>query len=488
MEVIDSRWRFLIEVLYFLVVLVTVLRAVADTRNSTKAMAYVLAILFLPIIGIIVYYSFGINHRKRKLYDKKVFSDRVLAERVKRHVSESARHVLDSGRIPKAYEATARYRSTSTPMPLTAGNRVKVLQNGEQKFPQLFEAIKAARDHVHVEYYIYEDDELGNQLADVLIRKAQEGVEVRFLFDDFGSHGLRRRLMKKLKEGGVEVAAFYRVRVYALANRLNYRNHRKIVVIDGRRAFVGGINVSDRYVNPVKGGGLYWRDTHLDILGPATAALQHVFLADWNFGVGDRVEVSERYFPIPDVSDPEEGQIVQVVPSGPDSKFPTILHSILSAIHSAQYQLWITTPYFIPTESMLDALVIAAKRGVHVRLLLPGKTDSLIVRAASRSYYSELLSAGVEVFEYQKGFVHAKTMVVDDALAIVGTANMDLRSFDLNFEVNAVLYDRHSIAELQKAFEADLEDARHIDVERWGSRKPYVRMYERVIRLVSPLM
>ncbi len=426
------------------------------------------------------------------MYSRKLITDRDMAEKVQRQIAVFNREVIESGMIPSEYEMVARYFGKSTPISLTTGNRVEVLNNGEAKFPKMLKAIENARHHIHMEYYIYEDDDLGNQLADLLIRKAGEGVEVRLIFDDFGSHGLRKKLVKRLERGGVKAAAFYRVRFYALANSLNYRNHRKIVVIDGETAFVGGINVSDRYVNRAgtnsKSNALYWRDTHLEIVGSAALALQYIFMADWNFVSGENLEATPEYFPVfnpPQILEPE---LVQVVASGPDSEFPTILYSILSAIHSARRQLWITTPYFIPTESLLDALVIAARSGVDVKLLTPGKTDSRIVRSASRSYYAELLRAGVEVYEYQKGFVHSKTMVVDEAMGIVGTANMDLRSFDLNFEVNTVLYGATSVAELRRSFQEDLKESLRIDKAEWMNRRKYISLYERFIRLVSPLL
>lgn len=489
MEDIFSFSWIVLEVLYLLAVAFTVIRAVADTRNSTKTVAYVLAILFLPVIGMIIYYSFGLNYRKKKLYSRKLIKDRRSAEEVAERIAHYNQLVLDSDLLPKGYEQVARYHGSSSPLALTSGNKVQILKNGERKFPRMFEAMEKAQHHIHLEYYIYEDDEVGNELADLLIRKAEEGVEVRFIYDDFGSHGIRRKLVKRMKKAGVKAEPFYRVRFYTLANSLNYRNHRKIAVIDGGTAYIGGINISDRYIN---GHGrapnqLYWRDTHLEIEGTGAHALQYIFMADWNFVSGEELSPNPKYFPRP-VPDTVEPEVVKVVASGPDSQFPTILYSILSAIHSARKSLWITTPYFVPTESLLDALIVASHSGVDVRLLTPGVSDSSFVKAASRSYYSELLRAGVKIYEYQKGFVHAKTMVVDDAVAIVGTANMDLRSFDLNFEVNAILFGRESVEILRRDFEEDLKESLRIDAEKWMNRKRYITIYERFVRLVSPLL
>ena len=373
--------------------------------------------------------------------------------------------------------------------PLTANNKVKLLVNGELKFPDVLEAIRNAKNHIHMEYYIYEDDEVGCEIEQLLIKKAKEGVDVRFIYDDFGSSTIRRKMAPRLKEGGVKVFPFYRVIFWAFANRLNYRNHRKIIIVDGNIGFVGGINVSNKYVNKeTNTKKLFWRDTHMRIEGPGVLYLQYLFLCDWNFCSGDDLKFEKHFFPKAIDGPVKGGKIVQIAASGPDSDKPTILFALLQAIYLATDEILITTPYFIPGDSILDALVVSAMGGVSVKLLVPGISDSVIVNAAARSYYDDLLAAGVEIYFYKKGFVHAKTMVTDRKTVMVGSANMDYRSFDLNFEVNAVVYDKEMGEELRNIFFEDLKDAEKVDPERWKNRRWNQQLWEKTARLVSPLL
>ena len=290
---------------------------------------------------------------------------------------------------------------------------------------------------------------------------------------------------RRLKDAGVEVYPFQKIMFYLLANRLNYRNHRKIIVIDGQTAFTGGINVSNKYIND-KNNQLYWRDTHLRIDGPGVFYLQYLFFTDWNFCSGKKVKPSAEHFAAE--SKYAENTIVQVVASGPDSAQPAVLFSILQAINLAKKEILITTPYFIPGDTILDALKIAALSGITVKLLVPGVSDSRLVNAAGRSYYGELLAAGVEIYLYEKGFVHAKTMITDSSLSIIGTANMDMRSFELNFEVNAIVYDQKISRQLRSTFFDDLTDAKKIDAKKWNSRPAYKQLPEKLARLFSPVM
>ncbi|MEO9211470.1 MAG: cardiolipin synthase, partial [Ginsengibacter sp.] len=313
-------------------------------------------------------------------------------------------------------------------------------------------------------------------------------VTVRFIYDDFGSSGIRKELVPRLRDAGVKVFPFLRVYFMLLANRLNYRNHRKIIVIDGHTAFVGGINVSDRYINKENSKQGYWRDTHLLIVGPAVNYLQYIFLGDWNFCAEEKLQPNNKFFP-PHSSLPVlDNKVVQIAASGPDSERPTILYSIIQAINLATEEILISTPYFIPGESLLDAMIISARSGIKIKLLVPGKSDSKLVNAAAKSYYNELLAAGVEIYRYYKGFVHAKTIVTDRKVAMIGTANMDYRSFDLNFEVNAVVYDQSFAEELSQSFFNDLQNAEQIDPLTWGDRPWYKQLAEKTARLVSPLM
>ena len=369
--------------------------------------------------------------------------------------------------------------------PLSRHNSIKLLLNGEEKFPELMEALENAKHHIHMEYYIYEYDEIGNKIIELLIRKAKEGVQVRFIYDDFGSPTIKKKTEKTLRDAGAEIHPFHKVHFYLLANRINYRNHRKIVVIDGQTGFVGGINVSDRYINKKK-GQLYWRDTHLRIDGPGVYYLQYLFLADWNFCCPGNLKLEKIFFnedlPVKD------DKLVQIVASGPDSKQPSVLFSILQAIYLAKKEILITTPYLIPGDNIIDALRIAASSGLSVKLLVPGISDSRLVNAASKANYNDLLQAGVEIYLYQKGFVHAKTLIADGKLSMIGTANMDHRSFELNFEVNAIIYDKAFSEQMRKVFFDDLIQAKKLDAEDWYKRSLYAKLSERCAALFSPCL
>ncbi len=482
------NWLLLYEIAYGIVLALVCLRIIYNTDSTPKTLAYLLLALFVPVAGMLIYFLFGTNYRKKRLYSRKLLEDDALAARLQERLARYSLQVLDGhpGAL-KGHRELAALLLRDGSSPLTGGNRVRVLVNGEQKFPEVLEAVSAARHHIHLEYYIFEEKGIGEALAQLLIRKAAEGVAVRLIYDDFGSHGLGARFRRRLREAGVEAYPFFKVFFFFLANRLNYRNHRKIIVVDGQTAFVGGINVSDRYVNgPDRLPRKYWRDTHLRIDGPGVQYLQYLFFCDWRFCSGAPLAPDERYFP----PLPEEngGQVVQIAASGPDSEMPTILFSILQAISLATREILITTPYFIPGEGLVDALRIAALSGIAVKILVPLRSDTRLVNLAARSYYGDLMRAGVEIYQYTRGFVHAKTMVTDGNVAIVGTANMDFRSFDLNFEVNAVVYDGAVAGQLRDIFLADLEHARRIDPQRWQDRSLYRQLAERTARLVSPLL
>ncbi|MBB5436833.1 cardiolipin synthase [Pedobacter sp. AK017] len=484
------NWLLIGEIAYVIILVLVCLRIIYDTRSTTKTLAYLLFAVFVPIFGMIFYFSFGINYRHRKMYSKKLYENDDLAARFQQRILNYSEQTFQQNHAAIISNKELAFMVLKDSMsPLTAKNSVKLLINGEQKFPELLHAIKNARHHIHIEYYIYEDDEIGRAIEALLIEKAKQGVTIRFIYDDFGSRDIRKKLVPRLKAAGINAFPFLKVHFMLFANRLNYRNHRKIIVIDGITAFVGGINVSDRYINDGRNPKqVYWRDTHLRIDGPGTQYLQYLFLCDWNFCASEVLQPDSNFFPTAPLQNGTDNKIVQIAASGPDSESPTILFSILQAINLATEEILITSPYFIPGESLLDALTIASLSGITVKLLVPGKSDSVLVNAAARSYYNDLLNAGVEIYQYQKGFVHAKTMVTDKKIAIVGTANMDFRSFDLNFEVNAIVYDIEIASELTAAFYEDLKDARKIDPEQWADRPFYKQLIEKAARLLSPLL
>jgi cardiolipin synthase len=477
---------YIIGAVYIAIVIAVCLRVIYETRSATKTMAYLLLILFIPVGGIIFYILFGINFWKTKLYSRKSLDDEKMLNRLKKEMEIYVKETISpldlsiENNRELAVMVEKELRS-----PLTRRNKVKLLLNGEEKFPEVLEAIRNAKHHIHIEYYIYEWDEIGEQVAELLIQKANEGVKVRFIYDDFGSPNIKKKTEERMRKAGIEIYPFQKVHFYLLANRLNYRNHRKIIVIDGQIGFTGGINVSDKYINNGS-HKLFWRDTHLRIDGPGVFYLQYLFLADWNFCSGKVLAPEKFHFSVP--ADSKDDCFLQVAASGPDSVQPSILFSLLQAIYLARKEILITTPYFIPGDSILQALRIAALSGLSVKLLVPGVADSRLVNAASKSYYEDLLCAGVDIYMYQKGFVHAKTLVADGILSIIGTANMDLRSFELNFEVNVMLYDRKFSEQLRTVFFKDLEDAEKIDKDAWCQRPAYNQLPERIARLFSHVL
>lgn len=479
----------IIEILYALIVIAVVIRIVYDTDNSIKAAAYILLTVLVPVIGMIIYFSVGLNYRKRSIYSKKLLIDKNQSDEIRKFIVKYRQRSSAEleNLFPNFYELNLLF--PNSPLAFASSkNRAELLINGERKFPELLKAIQAAKHHIHIEYYIYEDDQTGNEIADLLIKKAKEGVEVRFIYDDFGSRSIRKTIVPRLIKNGVKAYPFYKIAFINFANRINYRNHRKIVIVDAECCFIGGINISDRYDNSHK-NKLYWRDTHLKVSGEAAWSLQNIFFADWNFCSGENLKPTRDYFkPHHESDDPNEISRIQIVSSGPDSKKPEILYSYLQLIGNAKKNVWITTPYFIPNEELLTAIEMAIRKGVDVRILVPGISDSAIVNSVSKSHYLELLNAGAKIYLYEKGFVHAKTIVCDDEVSFVGTANLDHRSFDLNFEVNAIIYDRRIAEELQKSFLNDLENSSQIDIAEWESRLGFKQFFEKLLRLIAPLM
>lgn len=486
----QAQWLLVVEIIYLLLLVFTCLRIVYDTNSISKTISYLLFAVFVPVVGIAFYFSFGINYRKRKIYDKKLNVDEKFKKEVQamfqandlEEVIHKEKNLLKVGRLVRLLANKKVGRAFLFP-----NNEARLLHNGEEKFPLLLEDLRQAQHHIHIEYYIYDNDEIGNTIKNILIEKAKQGVSVRLIYDDFGSKNIRRNIVRELKKNGVEAYPFNKVRLLFLANRLNYRNHRKIVVIDGTTAYTGGINISDKYINNGR-YEIYWRDAHLRIRGPASFALQQVFISDWNFCSKKDLPIKGKdFFPFNRLEAYGNAKM-QVISSGPDSDLPNILYATLQAISTAETEILLTTPYYIPDESLQQSLIMAALSGIDVKLLVPEASDSKIVTIVSRAYYEELLQAGVKVYLYQKGFIHAKTFVVDRKIASVGTANLDLRSFDLNFEVSTLIYDVKIAEQLSDAFYADLTHAKLVQHNKWIKRSIWERGWERFLRLISPFM
>jgi cardiolipin synthase len=367
-------------------------------------------------------------------------------------------------------------------------NEFQLLINGEDKFPEVLKTLASAARFIHMEYYAWENDVRGNQIKDVLLQKAQEGLKIRILYDDYASRGIRKNIVKELQAAGVEIHPKIKLKLRQFANRMNHRDHRKVIIVDGVYGFVGGINISDRYDNTID-TRLYWRDTHLKFSGPLVHDFQKHFLASWNAAQPGKLLFSDTLL----TSDknpaplPYKG-LGQIIPGGPYYPFSNIMLSYLKIFNLARKTLYITNPYFIPSSSILNALKQAAMSGVDVRLLLPEKSDSALVGAASRFYFDELLESGVRIFMYTKGFIHAKTVVADSALSVVGTANMDIRSFDLNFEIMSVVYGEQLAHKLESVFMEDLKLSREVDTAFWKQKPIHLKLLYAIARLVSSFL
>lgn len=473
-------------IIIILISLLTAIRVIFDTRSPSKTAAYLLLIILFPVVGSMLYFLVGVNYRKRKIYSKKLIKNEQLFRQVQNRIQQDAIELKNTYKeITTRNEELIDLHLGESLSPLTR-NKITVLINGEQKFPCLLEAIESATQFIHLEYYIFEEDDTGTKLKDLLIKKANEGVAVRIIFDDFGSHDLWDNFVDEFRDNGVEIYPFFRVHFIFLANRLNYRDHRKVAIIDGKVGFIGGINIADRYING-KVDNTYWRDTHIKIEGNAVLTLQYHFLSNWNFCSGQELGLNHQLFP-ENFPDEDVTDLVQIVTSGPDYPRPSIMLSYFTGITMAKKLVYISTPYFIPNESIVNAIKKAAFSGKDVRLLIPEDSDSYFVDSASRFYFQEMLESGVKIYLYNKGVIHAKTLVVDDTLSMVGTANMDLRSFELNFEINAVVYSERINQELKQQFFKDLEHSTLITLEEWNKRSLFQTFFPALARIMAPLL
>ncbi|GCD83750.1 cardiolipin synthase [Parageobacillus thermoglucosidasius] len=452
-----------------------------ENRRPAHTIAWLVVLGSFPVLGFFFYLMFGKNYRKQRLFQKKAMLDEQTFLKFQTHhqwdveqlaIAEHQRPLLQlAHRIGKS--------------PVSLATETKVLTNGQETFSTIFEELKKATHHIHLEYYIVRHDGVGQQLKAILMEKAKSGVHVRFLYDAVGSWKLSKTYIQELRDAGVEMIPFSPVRLPFLNNKINFRNHRKIIVIDGTVGFVGGLNIGDEYLGKDKYFG-FWRDTHLWIRGEAVRTLQLIFLQDWYYMTGKTLLTPEYLSPQLVHYDGQGG--VQLIAGGPDQKWEVIKHLYFAMITSAQRSIWIASPYFVPDEDILTALKVAALSGIDVRILAPRRPDKRIVFYASRSYFPELLEAGVKIYEYSKGFLHSKIMIVDGELASIGTANMDMRSFHLNFEVNAFLYHTDSTKKLVADFLEDLKYSSQINNEIFRRRPLSIRVMESVSRLLSPLL
>lgn len=457
-----------------------------ERKSVNSTWAWLMILNFLPIIGFILYLIFGQNLSRRKIFKW----DHNVHQRTKELVNKQMLEIVNqdypfSEPIFKDYHGLIYMNLNNDEAPLTLNNRLAIYTDGEEKFRQLIQDIRSAKHHIHIEYYIFRSDFLGHEIIDTLIQKASEGVVVRLLVDDEGSRKLSKKLVRRLIQAGGKFYTFFPGRLPLLNLRINYRNHRKLAIIDGLIGYVGGFNVGDEYLGLNEKFG-YWRDTHLRLVGEAVNSIQSRFLLDWNQASGEQVPFQDYYAVDPSTHYGEVG--IQIVSSGPDKKWEQIKNAFIKMIISAKKHVYIQTPYLIPDESLLNAISIASLSHVDVRIMIPNKPDHPFVYWATFSNIGLLLEAGARVYLYQNGFLHAKTVVVDGRLATVGTSNLDFRSFSLNFEVNAFIYDQPTARRLAKIFKNDIRLSRELTMEDYKKRPMMIKFKESISRLLSPVL
>lgn len=472
------HWIFI--VLYVAVIVGIMLTVLMDNRQPAKTIAWVLVLLFVPVVGIVLYIFFGQNTRKMKL-----ISGRSLDQLSKRSMLEFVEQ--RNLRMPEYFSSLVRlFTNQSLSLPFK-DNAVEFYTDGYQFFPALLQAIKGATNHIHLNTYIIADDPLGRLVSDALIAKAREGVEVRLIYDDVGCWRVPERFFDRMRQAGVKVRSFMPVRFPAFTSKVNYRNHRKVCVIDGTQGFIGGMNIALRYVKGLNGGTLPWRDTHMRLRGSVVYALQRAFLVDWYFV--DRTLINDhRYYP-PMPWHISNDSLAQVVTSSPIAQWPDIMQGYVRILLEAKRYVYMETPYFLPTEPVMFAMRTAALAGVDVRLLIPRRSDAWLIQLASMSYVTETLEAGVKVRLYEKGFNHSKLLVADDQISTCGSTNIDFRSFENNFEANVFFYDRQTALRIKDIYMRDEDCSINFSEARELHHRPYMhRFVESLLRLLSPLL
>lgn len=472
------HWIFLL--IYIMVIVSIIVTILMDNRQPAKTMAWVMVLLFVPVAGIILYIFFGQNTRKMRF-----ISQRSLDQLSKRQMLEFVEQ--RELRMPDKFQSLVRlFTNQSLALPFK-DNEAEFYTDGYQFFPALLQSISRARHHIHLETYIFDDDPLGRLIADALIQKAKEGVEIRVIYDDVGCWRVPSAFFERMKKAGIDVCAFMPVKFPAFTSKVNYRNHRKVCVIDGIEGFTGGMNIALRYVKGMRNGTLPWRDTHMRLRGSIVYALQRAFLVDWYFV--DRTLVTNRKYYPPMPWKISNDCLAQMVTSSPIAPWPDIMQGYVRILLEAKSYVYMESPYFLPTEPVLFAMRTAALAGVDVRLMVPRHSDSHILEWASLSYVVETLASGVKIKLYEGGFNHSKLLVADDEVSTCGSTNIDFRSFENNFESNVFFYDRQMalrIKELYMADEAQSVDFNDVDTLR---HRPYLhRLTESLFRLLAPLL
>lgn len=476
-DYIHFSWIYWTLVIAYTITIFSVIAVIlSENRNPVKSLAWVTVLFLFPAIGLILYLFFGRNIKNTQKMSRR------LKRRLKRDELHLGIHQINNINLSNESLQQIKLGNSLTGALYYPGNKAQIYTSGEDKFNQLKQDLIKAKRYIHIQYYIFEDDTIGTEIKDILINKAQNGVKVKVIYDHVGSIHVKNRFFKEMKDAGIQVHPFFKVAFRIFATRINWRNHRKICIIDGNIGYIGGMNIADRYIKGVKYG--VWRDCHLRIEGPAISALQTSFAIDWNFMGQPLFDEQTKT----NKSDDSDSIGMQLVTSGPTDTWHNIALIFLKAITNAKKRIYIQTPYFLPTESLLKALQSAALSKVDVRIMLPKQSDSRILRYASASYIQECLNAGIKIYFYEAGMLHSKTMLIDDEFSTVGSTNFDFRSFEHNFECNMMMYSKDCNHRISKIFDEDMKECHRISIVKWRKRPITNKIAESIFRLLSPIL
>ena len=462
-------------VLYSITIVGLVLLVLLENRNPLKTIPWVIVLIFVPGIGLIFYFFFGRDNRRLRIITRRMY------KRFKKQIRIEYQ-TQDVNIITKEYLPLAKILNNSNYSAIFFGSQISYFTNGRDKFKSLLDDIADAYNHIHLQYYIFENDRTGRQVKEALIKKAQEGVKIRILYDDVGNWNVKKLFFEEMKRAGIEIFPILKVAFPTLTSKVNYRNHRKVVVIDGTIGYTGGMNIADRYVYGNRLGT--WRDTHFRIVGPGVHGLQASFLLDW-YAISNQLIKGFKYYPkLQQLSDMK----MQIVMSGPTNQWQTLTQAFLFCISNAKKYIYIQSPYFLPTEALNLALQTAALAGIDVRLMVPKRSDTKSAQMATFSYVDRMLNAGVKIYFYEKGFLHSKLLLIDDMVCCFGSSNFDFRSFEHNFEINVFVYQKEFAVKMKGMFVQDTADCTQMTYPVWRKRPITQRISESFMRLFAPLL
>lgn len=452
-----------------------------ERKDPTTTWAWLLIMILLPGVGFVIYLLLGQNLSRERLFKEKTEVD----ANKRRCLSSKFTEDKKGHHGGTDFVDLRRMNYNHCGSKYTTGNDIEIYFDGEDKFNQLIKDLKNAKKYIHIQYYIFRKESIGKEIIKILEEKSKQGVEVRFLVDSMGSYKITKRSLRKLISNGGKFEIFFPGILPHINTRINYRNHRKIVVIDGEYGYTGGFNVGKEYVNEDEKIG-FWRDTHVRIRGEAVNDLNERFLLDWCYAAGEKIDDFTGFYPKKTYRDGDKG--IQIVTSGPDHREEYIKHAYIKMINNAKKNIYLQTPYFVPDGPMLEALKLAALSGVDVRIIVPGNPDHIFMKWAASAYIGDIIESGGKIYSYQNGFIHSKTMVVDGQVSSIGTANMDIRSFKLNFEVNAFIYDDRVAKEMENQFFIDIDESELITKVEYDNRSNWLKIKESIVRLVSPIL